>query len=215
MQEATDKIGIVIADDHPLVLEGVRSSLETFPHIEIVATASTGRELLDVARQHQTDIAIVDINMPDLNGLEATARLKAELPGTRILILSMHDDDEYVATAIEGGARGYVLKDVSTKEIVTAIDVIHSGGMYFSSGIADRIASLPRAAATRDELTAREQSVLLLIADGMSNKEVARELEISVRTAETHRKNIKKKLAIDTTAGLTRYVIENQLRQPK
>lgn len=212
MQETAEKIGIIIADDHPLVLEGVRSSLETFAHIEILATASNGRDLLDLARQHQPDIAVLDINMPDLNGLEVTAELKTQMPELRVLILSMHDDDEYVATAIEGGARGYVLKDVTTKEIVTAIDVIHSGGMYFSSGIADRIASLPRATAHRDDLTTREQSVLLLLAEGMSNKEVARELEISVRTAETHRKNIKKKLGIATTAGLTRYVIENQLQ---
>ena len=212
MQATTTKIGIVIADDHPLVLEGVRSSLETFEHIEILGTASNGKDLLELASRLQPDIAVLDINMPDLNGLEVTSALKSVMPEVKVLILSMHDDDEYVASAIEGGARGYVLKDVSTKEIITAIDVIHGGGMYFSSGIADRIASLPRTAVNRDDLTSREHSVLLLISDGLSNKEVARELDISVRTAETHRKNIKKKLGIVSTAGLTRYVIENKLR---
>lgn len=212
MQTIAPKIGIVIADDHPLVLEGVRSSLETFEHIEILGTASIGRDLLELASRLQPDIAVLDINMPDLNGLEVTSELKTVMPEVKVLILSMHDDDEYVATAIEGGARGYVLKDVSTKEIVTAIDVIYGGGMCFCSGIVDRIASLPRTAMSRDDLTSREHSVLLLISDGLSNREVARELDISVRTAETHRKNIKKKLGIVSTAGLTRYVIENKLR---
>lgn len=150
--------------------------------------------------------------MPDLNGLEATRLFRERLPQIKLLILSMHDDKEYIAAAIQYGARGYVLKDVSTSEIVTAIVAIHSGGLYFSSGISDVLSTLPGASEPTMELTSREQSVLVLLADGRSNKQVARDLNISVRTVETHRKNLKRKLGITSTAGLTRYVIEDDVK---
>ena len=210
--KASDKVRIVLADDHPLVLEGVRSCLETFDHIEIVGAVTSGREALELAAQVQPDIAILDINMPDLNGLDATAEFRENLPNVKLLILSMHDDKEYVAAAIQYGARGYVLKDVSTREIVTAIEAIHNGGLYFSSGISDVLAALPTQSDAESSLTAREISVLVLVAEGRSNKEVARDLDISVRTVETHRKNLKRKLGISSVAGLTRYVIENDLK---
>ena len=211
--EAVNKIRIILADDHPLVLEGVRSCLETFDHIEIVGAVNNGRGALQLAAETQPDIAILDINMPDLNGLDTTAEFRQHLPNVKLLILSMHDDKEYIAAAIQYGARGYVLKDVSTREIVTAIEAIHNGGIYFSSGISEVLATLPAKSDTSASLTAREVSVLVLLAEGRSNKQVARDLDISVRTVETHRKNLKRKLEISSVAGLTRYVIENNLKR--
>lgn len=205
------RIRVLLADDHPLVLEGFRACLETFEHIEIVATATNGRDALSLAGQHQPDIVVLDINMPELNGLDATELFREQLPEVKLLILSMHDNKEYVSTALLHGARGYVLKDVSTREVVTAIEAIHHGGTYFSASVSELLMTLSTEPAMATSLTSREQTVLLLLADGKSNKEVARDLDISVRTVETHRKNVKKKLGIDTTAGLTRYVIERGL----
>jgi len=206
-----ERIRVLLADDHPLVLEGFRACLETFPHIDIVATATNGKDALALAREHRPDIAVLDINMPELNGLDATELFKEEMPDIKLLILSMHDNKEYVSTALQHGARGYVLKDVSTREIVNAIVAIHHGGTYFSAGVSDLLIDLQTNPDDDHTLTTREQTILLLLADGKSNKEVARDLDISVRTVETHRKNLKRKLGIGTTAGLTRYVIESGL----
>lgn len=208
---AIPRIRVVIADDHPLVLEGVRACLETFDHIEVLGTATSGREALKIARDLRPDIAILDINMPELNGLDTTEMFREELPDTRLLILSMHDDREYISSALNAGARGYILKDVSTDEMVTAIEAIWRGGTYFSSGLGDVFAALKAEESGDAALTSREQTILLLLADGHSNKEVARRLDISVRTVETHRKNLRRKLGISSTAGLTRYVIESGL----
>ena len=206
-------ISVIIADDHPLVLEGVRACLETYEHIKVLGTATTGQEALRLARETNPDIAILDINMPELNGLDATEIFREELPETRLLILSMHDDSAYISSALNAGAKGYILKDVSTEEMIMAIEAISRGGTYFSSGLGDVFSVLQGKAEADTGLTSREQTILLLLADGHSNKEVARRLDISVRTVETHRKNLKRKLGINSTAGLTRYVIENGLNQ--
>ncbi len=208
-----ERIRILLADDHPLVMEGFRACLEAFAHIDVVATATNGKDALALAREHQPDIVVLDINMPELNGLDATELFKEQMPEIKLLILSMHDNKEYVSTALLHGARGYVLKDVSTREIVNAIVAIHHGGTYFSAGVSELLMNLQSDPVGSNALTTREQTILLLLADGKSNKEVARELDISVRTVETHRKNLKRKLGIGTTAGLTRYVIESGLVQ--
>lgn len=206
-----ERIKIILADDHPLVLEGMRSCLETFEHIEILATATNGNDALTLAENLKPDLVVLDINMPNLNGLDATEIFQERLPHVKLLILSMHDNNEYVSTALNYGARGYVLKDVSTREVVTAIETVHRGERYFSSGIADQFSSGQPDDTGARSLTTREQTILLLLADGKSNKDVARKLDISVSTVETHRKNLKRKLGISSTAGLTRYVIENGL----
>ena len=206
---ANRQVRILIADDHPLVLEGIQACLDSVRHIEVVATARTGQEALRLASEHRPDIVLLDINMPELNGLDAIKAFKEQLPKTRVLILSMHDNREYIATALKYGARGYVLKDVPVKEIVAAIDAIHSGGTFFSSGISTAILMQEGDVDPKGPLTAREYTILLQLAEGRSNKEIARNLDISVRTVETHRKNIKKKLGISTTAGLTRYAMES------
>ena len=207
MLEHEARIRVLIADDHPLVMDGIRSCLETYEHIEVVGEAKTGLEALAKAEELNPDVVLMDINMPELNGLDATAHFKERFPDTKLLILSMHDNREYISSALRYGARGYVLKDVPSQEVVTAIEAVHRGGTYFSSGVSEILLSH----GDNSQLTSREQAILLLLADGKSNKHVARELDISVRTAETHRRNIKRKLNIDSTAGLTRYVIQHGL----
>lgn len=204
-------IKVLLVDDHPLVLEGIRAIIETYSHIEVVGATSNAREALNISGRTEPDVVMMDINMPDLNGLDAIELFKEQHPKTRLLMLSMHDSREYISTSVMYGASGYVLKDVSTSEIIAAIEAVAAGGTYFSSGVSDVLMRIQDAQKSCGPLTTREQSVLLLIAEGKSSKDVALLLDISIRTVETHRKNIKKKLGIGTTAGLTRYAIENGL----
>jgi two-component system NarL family response regulator len=157
------------------------------------------------------DVILMDLNMPGLGGLSATEILLEKSPDTRILILSMHDSPEYISTALSHGAMGYVLKDVPTDEIKLAIDTVMKGEQYLCTGAAGSLK--PKDGETRESLTGREQTILLELAQGKSNKDVAQALEISVRTVETHRKNIKRKLGISSTAGLTRYALEHGMLQ--
>lgn len=206
------RIKVMLVDDHPLVLEGIRACLDNYDHIHVVGAVSSGEEALAAAHVAKPDVILMDINMPGLNGLDATELIKEQLPDTRLLILSMHDNKEYISNALMYGAQGYVLKDVPTREIITAIEAIHQGGTYFSSGVSNLLLS-DQDGQKPGVLTSREQTVLVLLAEGKSNKEVARDLDISVRTVETHRKNIKGKLEISSTAGLTRYALEHGLLQ--
>ncbi|WP_112323124.1 response regulator transcription factor [Oceanibium sediminis] len=202
-------IRVLIADDHPLVVQGVAGVLETYDGIVVVGTASNGKEVLVAYERLMPDIVLMDLNMPEMNGLAATELLLERDPGARVLILSMHDTPEYIATAMRHGARGYVLKDVDTDDIVTAINTVYAGGTYLCTGTAQVMDPEDG----REPLTSREQTVLLALASGKSNREVAEALEISIRTVETHRKNIKRKLGISSTAGLTRYALENGVLQ--
>lgn len=204
-------IKVLLIDDHPLVLEGIRSVLETYEHIEVVGAESSAKEGLVKSKKTSPDVVLMDINMPDMNGIDAIELFKEQLPSAKLLMLSMHDSREYISTSTMYGASGYVLKDVSTSEIVAAIEKVAAGGTYFSSGVSEALMGTQNALGANSLLTTREQAVLLLVAEGKSNKDVASELEISIRTVETHRKNIKKKLGISTTAGLTRYAIANGL----
>jgi len=208
-----ETIRVLLVDDHMLVLDGLQARLAMEPHIEIVGTANNGEEALKAARLLSPDVVIMDVSMPVLNGLEATKRFNIELPGTRILILSMHDDREYILSLIQTGASGYVLKDVSSHELINAIETVHSGNTYFSSGASNALFQMPDTSSkqTPSELSKRELTVLKLLAAGLSNKEIGRDLRISVRTVETHRQKLKSKLGIQTTAGLTKFAIENQL----
>ena len=204
-------IRVLLADDHPLVLEGVKSFIESFDHIEVVGTATNGNQALEKFDDARPDVVVMDLNMPELNGLTATEIMLERNPEAKVLILSMHNSLEYISTAMRHGARGYILKDVPTEEIVTAIETVFAGNKYFCESTEQQLR--PSKTDSREPLTSREQTILLQLASGKSNKEVARDLEISHRTVETHRQNIKRKLGISTAAGLTRYAIEHGVLQ--
>ncbi len=175
------------------MLEGIRSVLETYDHIEVVGAESSAKTGLATSKSTQPDVVLMDINMPDMNGIDAIELFKDQLPATKLLMLSMHDSREYISTSTMYGASGYVLKDVSTSEIVTAIEKVAAGGTYFSTGVSQVLMGAQNDTGANSLLTTREQAVLLLVAEGKSNKDVAAKLDISIRTVETHRKNIKKK----------------------
>ncbi|MCV6824196.1 MULTISPECIES: response regulator transcription factor [Halocynthiibacter] len=202
---------VLIVDDHPMVAEGIQSIIETYPDIEVIGTLTNGRELIDQVETLAPDVILLDLNMPEMGGLSAAEIVLEIRPEARILILSMHDTPEYISTALSHGARGYLLKDVPTEEIKTAIDTVMKGGSYLCTGATAAIE--PKTHDGRMPLTSREQTILLELAQGRSNKEVANSLNISVRTVETHRKNIKRKLGISSTAGLTRYAMEHGVLQ--
>jgi len=202
---------VVIVDDHPMVTEGIQSILEGYDDIEVIAALACGQDIIDRIGDLAPDVVLLDLNMPGIGGLSTTEILLERRPGTRVLILSMHDSPEYIASALSHGASGYVLKDVPVDEIKRAIDAVMAGQRYLCTGAQGSLA--PFSAPEREQLTNREQTILLLLAQGKSNKEVAVALDISVRTVETHRKNIKRKLGISSTAGLTRYAHEHGVLQ--
>ncbi len=202
---------VVIVDDHPMVTEGIEAILETYDDINVVGTLNNGQAIIDQVDDLAPDVILLDLNMPDMNGLSATEILLEKRPDIRVLILSMHGTPEYIQTALSHGAKGYILKDVPTEEIKTAIDTVMAGQQYLCTGASAALA--PKTRDGRETLTSREQTILLQLAQGNSNKQVAAALDISVRTVETHRKNIKRKLGISTTAGLTRYALEHGVLQ--
>ena len=205
-----DKISLVIVDDHPLVLDGLVSRLERSDQVEVVGLANNGEEAIKLVEHIMPSVVLMDINMPVMNGIEAAEIFKEKFPNVKLLVLSMHNDREYVMNMARSGAKGYVLKSASADEMLMAIKAVHMGGVYFSPDIAKILASQPDSYMD-DTLSSREQVVLSLLASGLSNKEMARELDISVRTIETHRRNIKTKLDISTTPGLVRYALDNGL----
>ncbi len=192
------------------MLDGINARLQDEPGIEVVGQASNGREALEVAEQVAPDLVLMDLTMPVMGGLEATRCFKQKQPAVRVLILSMHDNQEYILKVMQSGASGYVLKDVSSSELIKAIETVYEGKTYFSSSASE---TLSDRSGTVPPLTDREQTVLTLISAGQCNKVVARQLDISVRTVETHRLNIKKKLGVQTTAGLIKYAFEQGLVQ--
>ena len=203
----TDKtVHIMLVDDHPLVRDGLRARLEAVSHFRVVAEADSGAEALALAGSTRIDLVLMDITMRDGSGIEATARLYANYPDIAVLILSMHDKLEYVTQAMQAGARGYVLKDAPGKDIVLAIDTVMAGGIYYSAAVARQLA---RPAAQDNQLTSREQEVLRHIANGESNKQIAKALDLSVRTVETHRLNIKRKLGIEGQAELIKFAVQH------
>lgn len=208
---APTTIRVVIADDHPLVIDGIRARLETYAHIDILGEARDGETAVALAEKLDPDVMLMDISMPGLSGLDAVERLQERVPQVRVLVLSMHDNKEYILSALRAGAAGYILKDVSSQEMIGAIETVHGGGTYLCGGVSEVLGGEDASEVTELPLTTREQTILALLAEGASNKHVARKLDISVRTVETHRRNIKKKLRVDTSAGLTRWAIENGL----
>ena len=198
-------IRILLVDDHPLVRDGLRARLETIAHFAVVAEAQNAVEAMRHADAGCIDLTLMDINLAGLSGIELTAQFHAHHPAIAVLMLSMHDKPEYVLQSIQAGARGYVLKDAPATDIITAIDTVMAGGIYYSARVAAQMAAPISPAAL---LTPRENEVLQSIATGKSNKHIARELSLSVRTVETHRLNIKRKLGIEGQADLIRFALQ-------
>jgi len=208
----TQPIRVLIVDDHPMVAEGIEAILETYDDIQVIGTATNGHEAIDKAVLQMPDVVLMDLNMPGVTGLSATEMILERCPDMRILVLTMHDSAEYISTALSHGALGYILKDVPTEEIKEAIDTVMRGEQYLCTGTKSSL--VPKKIADgREPLTSREQTILLQLAQGRSNREVADNLDISVHTVETHRRNIKRKLGISSTAGLTRYAMEHGVLQ--
>lgn len=210
-------IRILLVDDHKIVREGLRILIEKQPDMEVVAEAEDGRTALKIVRKLSPDMVIMDITMPDLNGIEATRQIIAETPGTKVIALSMHADKRFVAQMLRAGASGYLLKDCSSKEVVQAIHTAIANKTYLSPGIVgtvvkDYVRRLPTSSSIVFlVLTPREREVLQLIAEGKTTKQIAFCLHISVKTVETHRLNIMNKLDIHSVAKLTKYAIKEGL----
>ena len=207
------KIRLLLVDDHPVVRKGMRSCLQGVGHIEIVDEAVDGREALAKVKALSPDVVLMDIDMPNVDGLEATRSIRKDFPAIRVLILSIHSNKEYVLQIIRSGAQGYVLKDAPLADLVRAIESVDSGEAFFSPDVNKIVLNQYMAEAAEDEssvkLTAREREVLAMIAEGQSNKEMASHLGVGVRTIETHRERVMDKLNIHTVAGLTKYAITN------
>jgi DNA-binding NarL/FixJ family response regulator len=203
---------IVLADDHQIMREGLRSLVNKESDMEVLAEAEDGRSAVKLARKLQPDVIVMDIAMPNLNGVESTRQVLKDVPKVKVVALSMHADKHYVARMLEAGASGYLLKDCAFEELVTAIRTVVADRIYLSPGIADVVVEymrqLPKVQApTAVELTSREREVLQLMAEGKSTKEIAYELKVSVKTIETHRRNIMEKLEVYSVAELTKYAI--------
>jgi DNA-binding NarL/FixJ family response regulator len=211
-------VRIMIADDHAIVRRGLRALLDAQPGWEVCAEATNGRDAVFSAEQLQPDIAIMDIGMPELNGLDATRQILTVSPRTEVLILTMHQADEVVAEVLKAGARGYVLKSDADQDLVAAIETLLEHKPFLNSDVAGIVLSdyLNRRALSVDlfsvrTITPREREIIQLLAEGKTNKEVAITLDISTRTVETHRANIMHKLNIDSVSDLVRYAIRNNI----
>ena len=201
------KVRLAIVDDHSLVRDGLRARLSVVADFEVIGEAASGEEALELAATLAPDLMLVDVGMRGMNGIELATRLRLRHPAIRVLMLSMYDNREYVRSAIRAGARGYVLKESPSEEIVAAIDAVCAGGHYFSAQIASLVPQ--PGAGSVPQLTAREHEVLLLLAHGRSNKLVARELDIGVRTVETHRLSLRRKLGVDSPSDLLKIAVTN------
>jgi DNA-binding NarL/FixJ family response regulator len=207
---------ILIADDHAVVRAGLRTLLESRAGWEVCAESPDGRDAAEKAAKLKPDVAVLDIGMPLLNGVEATRRIRASSPSTEILILTMHESDDLVQQVVEAGARGYILKDEADRVLLAAVDAVRHHKPYFSTRVStppppDDLPAAPDAYRTRLRLTPREREILQLLAEGKSNKEVATLLGISVNTAEAHRANIMLKLNLHSVAELVHYAIRNNI----
>ncbi len=212
-------ITVALADDHPIVLRGLYAVLDAELDITVIGEAGDGREMVELVERLHPDIAVLDLMMPDLDGLEVTRRLRRSAPRTRVIILSMYADEPHVLEALRLGAWGYILKGTSTSLIISAVREVMAGQRYLSPQLSERAVEVyiqrgEEAARERDRyqlLTAREREVLHLIAQGASNSKIAQRLSISPRTAETHRTHLRRKLGLKTQAEIVRYSLKRGL----
>lgn len=203
---------ILLADDHALIRAGIRSLLESEEEFEVVAEACDGRQALAMIKSHSPDVAVIDVTMPELNGLEVTTQIKQAFPSVGVLILSAHNDVDFVAQALKFGASGYLLKDAATEELVLAVRVVRRGQVYLTPGVARHIVdkylqNLAPSCELAASLTPRQREILKLIAHGNRTKEIAYQLGVSIKTVEAHRALLMDRLKIRDLAGLIRYAL--------
>lgn len=206
------KIKAVLADDHALVRAGLRMLLESLPDVAVMGEAADGYEAIALVEKHQPHLVLMDIAMPGLNGLEATSRISKQWPDVKVVMLSMHQDDQYVRQALKMGASGYLLKDSATTELALAVRAVFRGESYLSPAaskgvMTDYVQRLRSEESSEVHLTPRQREVLQLIAEGCSTKEIAQRLDLSVKTVETHRSLLMKQLDVHEVAGLVRYAV--------
>jgi DNA-binding NarL/FixJ family response regulator len=209
---------ILIADDHEVVRRGIRALIEGHTGWEVCAEATDGREAVEKAIELHPDIVLLDVGMPNLNGLDAARQILAANPRTRVLILTMHDSEQIVREVLEVGARGFLLKSDAARDLVAAVEALQRRTTFFTSSVAEIVLNgyLNRRGddkLVKDRLTAREREVVQLLAEGKTSKEVAVALKLSVKTAETHRTNVMRKLDLHSVADLVRYAVRNNIVQ--
>jgi DNA-binding NarL/FixJ family response regulator len=215
MKHAGTSIRMVLADDHPLVRAGIRAELEKLAGVEVVGEASNGREALDLVRAHKPEVVFIDISMPGLNGLEALARITGEFPGVRVIILSMHENEEYIWRALKAGASGYLLKRAATAELGAALENVMQGKFFLCKDLAIRFrGKFPPGRMTEiktpvEKLTGRQREILQLIAEGRNTKEIAEILKLSPKTVEYHRMKMMDALNIHDIPGLVRLALKS------
>lgn len=214
------KIKILFADDHAIVRDGLRSLFKSDPGFQIVGEAADGGEAVRLVEQNRPDVAVLDISMPNVNGIEATGIIKERFPETKVLILTIHESEEYIQELILAGADGYVLKNAEKKEIFDGVRAVASGSTFFSSNVSKALLDglvrstrnrVPFQISNEEKLTNRETEVLRLIAEGLTSKQIAEKLQLSVTTVNSHRTNIMKKLNIHEIVGLVKYAIQKSL----
>jgi len=210
---------ILIADDHEVARKGIRSLLESHPGWEICGEAKDGREAVDLAVQQKPDVLLLDIGMPNLNGLDAARQILTITPDARILILTIHDSEQVVREVLAAGARGFLLKSDAGRDLVAAVEALQNGRTFFTSKVAQMMLDgylrpyEERETTTQQVLTPREREVIQLVAEGKTTKEIATTLSLSVKTAETHRTNLMRKLDLHSIADLTLYAVRNGIVQ--
>lgn len=209
-----EHIRVIFADDHLIIRRGVRSVLEQDPACEIVGEAATGRELVEKSAALEPDVAIVDVRMPELNGVEATRQIRSRVPGTQVVALTMHDSDDVIRDLLRAGALGYVLKSDTARDLTHAVHSVAQGHPFFTSHVARMVLQgflQPDQSGASTSLTPREREVVQLLAEGRSNKEVATALGISVKTAETHRAHVMRALDVASVCDLVHYAVRHNI----
>jgi len=215
-------VRIMLVDDHDIVRKGLRAVLSSHPSWQVCAEAGNGRDAIATALAEKPDLIVMDINMPGLSGLDATKEILSQLPLTQVLILSAHESENLIRQMLVSGARGYVLKSDISDDLVGAVEALCHGRLYFTSSLSGFVLNESRRGISLDEavqsgwqpLTAREREVLKLLAEGRSNKEIAAEIGVSVRTVETHRGNIMHKVGAHSLSDLMRYAVQNEIVRP-
>jgi DNA-binding NarL/FixJ family response regulator len=210
---SSKKIRVLLADDHTILRRGVRMLLESQPDMEVVGEARNGREALEASRTLAPDVVVMDVSMPEMNGIEGTRQICEEMPAVKVVGLSMHSDAVYVREILRAGARGYLLKDSEDEDLLRAIRSVSRGEAFLSPAVSDAVLADYRkhVANPIDQLTSREREILTLIADGKSNKEIATALNLSVYTVESHRGSVMEKLNLHNTGDIVRFAIRNGL----